>query len=261
MYYPPQTSEPDALILHIPAFAEEMNKSRRMVALQATALSHHNNGVLVLDLFGTGDSEGLLEYATWQLWMEDIESAVRWLLEQYSRVPVYLWGLRFGCALVVDYVSQADTSVHGMLLWQPLLSAKMMLAQFLRLRVASAMTSHSDNEHTPETTKTLLDQLENGIAVEVGGYLLSPEFYASLPEIDAVRLSFKENKTILWVDFSAGENAKPSTVNRPILNAWTQRNNQVTWAAVNGDRFWNTQEIALCPELIARTTQLLCVDH
>jgi hypothetical protein len=36
VFYPVQeTLKPKGFIVHIPAFAEEMNKSRRMVALQA----------------------------------------------------------------------------------------------------------------------------------------------------------------------------------------------------------------------------------
>jgi predicted acyl esterase len=51
VFYPAQEVEfPKGFILHIPAFAEEMNKSRRMVALQAQAFAKNGYAVLVLDL-------------------------------------------------------------------------------------------------------------------------------------------------------------------------------------------------------------------
>lgn len=261
LYYPPQSGEPDALVMHLPAFGEEMNKSRRMVALQSIELSQNNVGVLVVDVFGTGDSEGLLENATWQTWLDDIDAAIEWLKQQYSDIPLYLWGLRFGCALAASYATQSSTKIQGLLLWQPLLSGKMMLNQFLRLRVASAMTSQSSAGKPTETTKSLLQDLADGLAVEVGGYLLSPELSASILNIKADQFLFRSPLTILWLDFVSGEVTKPSPASDKVINLWTQQKNVVNWAAINGDRFWSTQEIAVCPELIVKTTQMLCTSN
>ncbi len=261
LYYPSKTEQPEGLIIHIPAFAEEMNKSRRMVALQASALSDHNFAVLVLDLFGTGDSEGLLENATWQIWLDDIDSAIHWLNQQYSEIPLYLWGLRFGCALAVSYVAQTNTEIRGLMLWQPLLSGKMLLNQFLRLRIATALTRQSTTHQSPETTKSLLQDLANGVGVEVGGYLLTPKFSASIIDIEAGQLSLKPSLIIFWLDFLSGETAKRSPVSSRVINHWVQQNNSVNWTAISGDRFWSTQEISVCPELIATTTKLLCTSN
>lgn len=50
-------------IVYIHPFAEEMNKSRRMAALQARALTLAGFAVLQLDLIGCGD-EAIAEYMT-----------------------------------------------------------------------------------------------------------------------------------------------------------------------------------------------------
>jgi hypothetical protein len=42
----------------VPPFAEEMNKSRRMIAEVGRRLEGSGVGMLLVDLFGTGDSEG-----------------------------------------------------------------------------------------------------------------------------------------------------------------------------------------------------------
>ena len=261
MYYPPEHTKPDGLVIHLPAFAEEMNKSRRMVALQAKALSNNNFGVLVLDPFGTGESEGLLENATWQTWLDDVDSAIHWLKQHYSDIPLYLWGLRFGCALAVSYAVQVNTEIHGLMLWQPLLSGKMLLNQFLRLRVATALThqsksAQSTTNQSAETTKSLLQLLANGKTVEVGGYLLTPDFSASIIDIEAGQLSFNRPINIFWLDFVTGDAAKPSLVSSKVIDQWIQQNNTVNWTAISGDRFWSTQEIAVSPELIATTAKL-----
>ncbi len=257
LYYPPLSGDPTALILHVPAFAEEMNKSRRMVALQSIQFHQNNVGVLVLDLFGTGDSEGLLENASWEIWQADLEAATTWLKQQHPQVPFYLWGLRFGCALATSYAAQPNTDIYGLIYWQPLFSAKRMLTQFLRLRVASAMTNKATDEERPETTKSLFQDLADGRAVEVGGYLLSPEFFNSIIAIDVERQLFENPKTMVWLDFVSGQSMEPSLVNSKVIHNWVQQKNDVKWRAVHGDRFWNTQEIAVCSELISRTLQML----
>jgi len=46
----------EGAVLFIPPFADEMNKTRQLVAQQARQLAEHNFAVLILDLYGTGDS-------------------------------------------------------------------------------------------------------------------------------------------------------------------------------------------------------------
>ena len=90
-----------ASVVFVHGFAEEMNKSRRMVALQARALAAAQCAVLQIDLLGCGDSAGLLSDATWDDWVTDVVEACLWLQQQHP-VPVWLWGLRAGCLVAVD---------------------------------------------------------------------------------------------------------------------------------------------------------------
>ena len=66
----------------MPAFGEEMHKSRRMVALFAQALRERGTATLLIDPIGTGDSDGKLEQATWELWKEGFRAAHEWLQTQ-----------------------------------------------------------------------------------------------------------------------------------------------------------------------------------
>jgi alpha/beta superfamily hydrolase len=50
--------------LVLPPFAEELNKSRRMGALAARALQRAGHDVLLIDLYGTGDSAGDFGYGS-----------------------------------------------------------------------------------------------------------------------------------------------------------------------------------------------------
>jgi len=62
-------------LVYIHPFAEEMNRSRRMAALQARALAAQGIGVLLLDLHGCGDSAGDFGDASWDGWLRDIAAA------------------------------------------------------------------------------------------------------------------------------------------------------------------------------------------
>src|SRR5215472_6075674 len=88
-------------LLYIHPFAEEMNKSRRMVALQARSFSNAGYAVLQIDLMGCGDSSGDFADATWESWVQDVTLACEWLRHRSSS-PLWIWGLRSGCLIAVE---------------------------------------------------------------------------------------------------------------------------------------------------------------
>ena len=59
----PAQGVPRGAVVHVPALFEEMNKSRRMVALQARTLAAAGFAVLRIDLHGCGDSSGELAWS------------------------------------------------------------------------------------------------------------------------------------------------------------------------------------------------------
>ena len=96
--------QPLGLVVHVHPFAEEMNKARRMAALQARALAAEGFAVLQIDLMGCGDSEGDLADTRWDDWLDDVAHATTWLRQQHPGTaseapPLWLWGLRAGALL------------------------------------------------------------------------------------------------------------------------------------------------------------------
>src|SRR5690242_11050763 len=85
-------------VVFVHPFAEEMNKCRRMAALQSRALAAAGYTVLQMDLLGCGDSSGDFADATWEAWVDDVGLACTWLWQR-SAAPLWLWGLRGGCLL------------------------------------------------------------------------------------------------------------------------------------------------------------------
>ena len=148
LYHPPaRDSSLNQAFLYIHPFAEEMNKSRRMAALQSRAFAAMGLGVLQVDLYGCGDSEGDFGDATWEIWKDDIARAEQWLIRE-GYASVHFWGVRLGVLLALDYAKGAAGKNEPVkfLLWQPVINGRSFLTQFLRLKLANRIMSDDLNK-------------------------------------------------------------------------------------------------------------------
>lgn len=248
IYFPPATKACRGNILHIHAFTEEMNKSRRMVALQARSLARLGLGVLLFDLYGCGDSSGNFSDARWDIWKDDITHALAWLRKHNER-PVTLWGLRLGVLLMMDYARDARESFESFLMWQPVISGKAYLTQFLRLRLASEiMTGGRSTTGTQDLKKALY----SGEFLEIAGYTLAPDLARALDVCELDDLCIRGG-AYHWFEIVSGENQSISPASQRLVDGLRERGIQVDTFAVPGDPFWTTQEIAECSALIKAT--------
>ena len=175
-------------------FAEEMNKSRRMAALQSRALALAGYGVLQIDLLGCGDSSGGFSDATWDGWIEDAVLAWRWLRARVEG-PLWLWGLRVGCLLATAAAMRVGERSR-LLLWQPVTSGKQALQQFLRLSVAGELMSGKDEGGAG----ALKARLAAGTTVEVAGYRLAPSLAGGLEQAELTYSALVEQ--LAWLELS-----------------------------------------------------------
>ena len=253
IYWPPKNNDAVRAVLHVPAFAEEMNKSRRMVALQAQSLAEQGYLVLVIDLYGTGDSAGDFGEATWTLWLNNISDAVAWLKQQGADV-ISLWGLRLGVLLAMDFISQHPGVVENLLAWQPVLTADNFVTQFLRLRVAAAMMN---NAKLQEKTSELKKQLHQGEALEVAGYLLNPELMKPLMAMKIDPTSLRSLKKVQMFEIVMGSDTQPTFVNQKFLETLLAAEVDAGLTAVTENCFWASQEIVIAPNLLRLTSECL----
>ena len=136
LFYPPRSSdERSGAFIYIHPFGDEMNKSRRMAAMQARAFAAMGFSVLQIDLFGCGDSSGEFRDARWDIWKHDLSVAKRWI-ENRASSPASLWGLRLGALLALDFAKSSGDSFDQIILWQPVINGELFLNQFLRLQMA-----------------------------------------------------------------------------------------------------------------------------
>src|SRR5688500_10479010 len=71
-------------LIYVHPFGDEMNKSRRMAAIQARSFASTGLCVLQIDLFGCGDSSGEFGDARWNIWKQDLAAAGDWLKKKMA---------------------------------------------------------------------------------------------------------------------------------------------------------------------------------
>lgn len=263
IHYPAQQhgaeGAPLGLVLYIHPFAEEMNKSRRMAALQSRSLAQAGFAVLQIDLLGCGDSSGDFGDATWDQWVNDVVVGCQWIRDKHPadaskvKVPVWLWGLRVGCLLAVEAAKQIEEPCN-FIFWQPPASGKPLLQQFLRLKVAGDMLTGQSKG----VMEGMRQQLAGGSPVEVAGYLLAPGLASGLEQAALVPPAVSDPaQCVEWFELSTREDASLSPISAKTVQAWEQAGRRVNSHMVNGPAFWQTTEIEDAPLLICATTAAL----
>ncbi|MDY0963382.1 hydrolase 2, exosortase A system-associated [Massilia sp. CFBP9026] len=239
LYHPPAGPARGAL-LYVHPFAEELNRARRMAALQARAFAAAGHAVLQIDLAGCGDSSGDFGDARWELWKADLALAAAWLQEK-TDAPLRLWGLRLGALLALDYARAAAHPVAGMLLWQPVLKGSTCLTQFLRLRLAGALLADGD-AGPGANTSALRTALQNGETLEIAGYDLDPRLAAALDALDPLD-AFRPACPVDWIEAVAQPGANPAPGAARAASAWQAAGIDLRLHPVHSAPFWTTTEI------------------
>ena len=267
IFHPAKGDTVRGAILYIHPFAEEMNKSRRMVALQSRALADAGFAVLQIDLLGCGDSSGDFGDASWQDWVDDVVRGTEWLLARYrpdggeSRIapPLWLWGLRTGCLLAAEASRHLPTPCN-FLLWAPAPAGKLQLQQFLRLKAAGDMLGGG----AKGVTDGLRQQLAAGTAIEVAGYTIAPGLAHGMeksvlepPASGLKGTGASPGPVVEWFELSTRDDTSLSPVARKTVDTWRQHGFAVRSHIVNGPAFWQTTEIEDAPALLDATLQAL----
>ena len=261
LYHQPEPDVPPrGAILYVHPFAEELNKSRRMAALQSRAFAQAGFGVLQMDLYGCGDSSGDFADARWPIWLDDLALAWQWLAERGAE-PIYLWGLRLGALLALDFATK--TRPDALILWQPVISGRAHLHQFARMQSAARL--FGENRPAPEQGN------------EIAGYTIAAELSEAIRQVDAATLA--PTCPVLWLELSTALQATVDSTNASgrasgnsvpqeaalqaasalLIDRWREAGAMVDTQALHGMPFWSSAEIIESPELLAAT--LACVPR
>ena len=256
IYHPALGDSVRGRVVYVHPFAEEMNKSRRMAALQSRALAAAGFSVLQIDLHGCGDSSGDFGDASWDDWVNDVVQAVDWLTERdeaHAKAPLWLWGLRAGCLVAGEAAAKLKEPSH-FCFWQPATSGKLILQQFLRLKLAADMLSGN--------SKGLMDEMKRALAqgqsLEIAGYSLAAALATGLEKANLVPAPSGAEKPVPcrleWLELSSREDAEITPVVHQSLDKWLAAGYVTQHQFVQGPSFWQTQEIEDAPTLLKATS-------
>ncbi|MDN4056984.1 hydrolase 2, exosortase A system-associated [Massilia sp. YIM B02769] len=250
LYHAP-VGECRGALVYLHPFAEEMNRSRRMAALQARAFAAQGIAVLLLDLHGCGDSAGDFGDASWDGWLRDIAAARGWL-ETKTGCTAGLWGLRLGALLAVCHAQRAPRPPARLLLWQPVTIGSGYLNGFLRLKLAGELLAGGSDSGG---TDALREALKAGESLEIAGYTLGPALADGIDGADARALA--PRCTIDWCEVvAAPERPLPPAAAR-VVETWRLQGSRVNVHLAAGPQFWAAPETVDCPNLIAASNAAL----
>ncbi len=249
---------PDALplrkmVIFVPPFAEEANKSRHMFSLLASSLAAEGIGSILFDYYGTGESQGYFEQASLSGYTRDLVDVSQSIV--VNDVPVCLVCLRLGALVALNGYSEW-ANIDKVVFINPVTNGKQLINQFFRLRIAGGLSSNeakvsvkdikAELEQTGYTeiagytiSKTLVDELE---ACSIESVVNAADF--SFPAVHLLELSGAVKKAITPMAEKARDQLVAAGVN-------------VNLSTVIGDQFWSTQEISTAPEAIRVIVSLL----
>jgi exosortase A-associated hydrolase 1/exosortase A-associated hydrolase 2 len=251
-YFPPATKRASiGDILLAPAFAEEMNRCRAMVAMQARRFAQMGIGTLVLDLYGTGDSSGEFSDGSWSVWLDDLARGVEWLRAHANGCGT-VWGIRTGAILACG-IARRDSGISNVLLWQPVINGKAYFTQFLRIRIAAEI-EQADGVRNTEALRKLA---ASGEPLEVSGYQIGSALARELDVATVSDSSAMAGKQIIWCEVVGSDDSSVPRANEKLVNSYREGGVRVDMEIIQGPAFWNLHERVEAPELLDATSRLV----
>jgi exosortase A-associated hydrolase 2 len=208
--------------------------------------------VLQIDLFGCGDSCGDFNAGRWELWKSDLALAAGWLGER-TIGPLNLWGVRLGGLLAMDFAREVE--IDNLILWQPFLSGRACINQFLRLRLADQLRGQPPSPNAPRSTSALRAQLAVHGVIEVGGYEVAVPLVKAIDACDAAHIQLPPC-TVHWFANGAPAPARVAASAARLGERWKADGVTLEFHPVDGAEFWAGDGLVECSALLDATSAL-----
>ncbi|MCG8611335.1 MAG: hydrolase 2, exosortase A system-associated [Pseudomonadales bacterium] len=256
----PDEVKSSSVLVFVPPFAEEANKSRHSISLMASRLAEAGIASVYFDYFGSGESQGHFHDGSVTRYTEDLVSVVE-LLKSQGYESITLLGIRCGALIALNAAKTLD--IDRLLFWNPVLNGKLWVNQFFRLRIAASMAS-GDAQNV--SAKTIREELEAQQYTEIAGYRVSQTFVDEMEStsLETILEDIAQSRntvnilcnTTLFEVNSLSDNAVTPVLGKAadLLRA---KNVNVQVIAIPGDQFWMTQEITLNTALFDDTLNQL----
>lgn len=252
LHHAPEHMAEDAeCFVMVPSFAEEMNRCRYMCTMLAQAISARGYGYVAVDPFGTGDSAGDFAESDWGQWGEDVLTACAHARSLgYSRIS--LFAIRLGALLAMSAAARVE-GLHRLLFWQPVISGKSALTQFLRIRIAASLERDEEGGSVAEFTR----QIDDGQLVQVAGYDVSPGVFNGIHAASLEQYLGFNSARIGWLNTLASEGRKTPRADLALMERWREAGAEIDFMTVTGPSYWAVHERTLAPDLVAATADYI----
>jgi exosortase A-associated hydrolase 2 len=220
-------------------FTEEKLIAHRPMVNLARKLASNGFTCLRFDYMGHGDSNGDFEDATVESRLSDIRAVNNYLRRECGCKQVVLLGVRFGATLSVLAADKLN-EIDWLILIAPILNGKKYIEQCLRSNLTSQIALHGK---VIKNRKKLIDELMSGATVNIDGYLLTPEMYRDMCNIDLNVIPDGEKHKALVLGIKRSEKSS----NDPDLEAFAKSRGSSGWdvdvSHVKEEIFWNDGRI------------------
>ncbi len=250
LHYAPQniTGNSECFVI-APSFAEEMNRCRYMGTMLAQLLSRNGFGYLIVDTYGTGDSEGDSKDVGWDQNCQDLKTAFEYAHTLgYSHVS--LLGVRLGALQVMQILPKLE-NVNRLVFWQPVINGQAALTQFLRIKIAASIGRNEKAETIGDFEK----QIEQGNYLSVAGYDMSPELFKAMKEAKFLGNIETCSIPVAWFTTLTSADRKTPRSDLVLIDQWRAQGAKIDHMEIIGPPFWQAHERTLIPELVDATVK------
>lgn len=150
---------------------------------------------------------------------------------------------------MMDWAKTSSVPIDSFILWHPVLNGGLAVNQFLRLAATSQIMGKEGS--SPKEIRNILNQ---GQAVEIGGYELHPELASAIEKQKMEDLFPSQNSSILWQEISLSDPPDFTPASKKVLDIFKANGCRINARAISGNTFWNSVEISTVPNLITDTT-------
>ena len=161
------------------------------------------------DLYGSGDSAGVLNQATWGLWQTDLRTVIQHIVEtthtdnHSNSVEISLIGIRAGCLMLQDAISLIEQTktliLRNLIMVQPEHRGEDVINRLFRSRIVAQRLAGNKSQ----TSQSLWELIDSGATVEAAGHSLSAPLCQSIcgRNLDGV-VATTEGKHRTWLEIS-----------------------------------------------------------
>jgi exosortase A-associated hydrolase 1/exosortase A-associated hydrolase 2 len=240
---PPQGQPERGGLLMVQPFLDEQPIGRRVLSTMASRLATEGWTVLLVDLFGTGDSPGEHGDATLAQWRDDLDRAWALLRDRTNDPAPALLGARMGALLACDLAARLTTPPRAMVLWNPPASGAALIDPLRRLaRLGSASRSGGGGAAGTADGGGAADG-----AASLAGYPVSPDLITALRALRLDTASARPpGEPAVWLSVQGQRVVDADQAVPPALQAAAQAWQAAGWQAgatlLSQEPWWNAMQ-------------------